>query len=218
MRIRTLVERIPGRVAFWVLAGVALFVSHDAIFLVQVGPGETLVRLLRQESHAYWGTASLGLACMGVAVAARTLLHLRALRRRAARLGLAPDGARPSGLVACWLRLAATVCLGFVIQENVEHYLGHRHVPGFAILIGPEHPLALPVIAMVSGVAALLASAVGGTERAIVHAIAAALRRPFGHAPSGVPRPPLRRSIPRISPLARAAAGRAPPMASAQPG
>jgi hypothetical protein len=216
MRIRTLAERIPRRVAFWALAGVALLVSHDAIFLVQVGPGESLVRLLRQEGHEYWGLASLALAGIGLAVGMRALLHLHRLRQKAAALGLAPDRGAPSGVLASWLRLAAIVSLGFVLQENAEHYLSHMHAPGLAILAGPEYPLALPVIALVSGLAALLASATGGTERAILDAIEAALRQPFGHAPRGMPRPPLRRPAPRISPLARAAAGRAPPPVAPQ--
>jgi hypothetical protein len=216
MRIAALAARVPRRLAFWTLAAVALFVSHDAIFLVQVGPGESLVRALRHAGHEYWGVASLALAGIGLAAAASTLVHLRRLRRRAAELGARPGGHARSAVIPTWLRLFAVVALGFLLQENVEHYLDHMHAPGVGILLGPEYPLALPVIALISGAAALLATAVGGAERELLAAIAAALRPPFGHAPRALPRPSLHLAVGRISPLARAIAGRAPPRAFAQ--
>ena len=40
MRIGAALARIPRAIAFWALAGLALLVSHDAVFLVQLGPGE----------------------------------------------------------------------------------------------------------------------------------------------------------------------------------
>jgi hypothetical protein len=217
MRIGALSARIPPRLAFWALAGVALFLSHDAIFLVQIGPGEALARTLREAAHGYWEWASLGLALVGLAAAFGAWLRLRSLHRRAARLGAAPQHrASRARLPATWLRLVVVVAAGFMVQENVEHYLSHMHAPGLAVLFGAEYPLALPVIALISGAAALLASAVGGAERELLAAIAAALGRGFGRAPRSLPRPPLRLAAVRISPLARANAGRAPPRASAQ--
>ncbi|MGH2402539.1 MAG: hypothetical protein ACRDE6_07480, partial [Candidatus Limnocylindria bacterium] len=94
MRIGALIARIPPRLAFWALAGVALLVSHDAIFLVQVGPGESLVRTLRQAGHDYWGAASQALVVIGLLAAAGAGLRLWTLRRHAAALGAAP---RPPG-------------------------------------------------------------------------------------------------------------------------
>ncbi len=41
MRIEVALARIPTRLAFWALAAVALFLSHGAIFFVQIGPGES---------------------------------------------------------------------------------------------------------------------------------------------------------------------------------
>ena len=40
MSIRGALSAIPRPFAFYALAGVGLFVSHDAIFLVQLGPGD----------------------------------------------------------------------------------------------------------------------------------------------------------------------------------
>ena len=45
----------------------------------------------------------------------------------------------------------------------------------------------------------------------LVTVIGDALRLAFGHAPRAVPKPPLRLTIARISPLARSRADRAPP-------
>ena len=57
-----------------------------------------------------------------------------------------PTGRR---FAAIWLRLLAVVAIGFVIQENVEHVIAHGHAPGLGALLGPEYPLALPVIGLV---------------------------------------------------------------------
>ena len=214
MRIGAALGRIPAGLAFWAMAGVALFLSHDAIFLIQLGPGAELTRALREAGHDYWALASLALAAIGMAAAVGTWHRLRRLRRRAAELGAAPARAGRTRLLSTWLRLFAVVALGFVIQENVEHYISHMHTAGLGVLIGPEYPLALPVIALVSGLAALLATSVGGVERELLTVIAAAMRRrAFGHAPRSLPRPPRRQPVARISPLALAIAGRAPPRA-----
>lgn len=211
MRIGALIARIPPRLAFWALAGVALLVSHDTIFLVQVGPGDSLVRTLREAGHDYWGTASQALVVIGLLAAAGGGLRLWTLRRHAAALGAAP---RPAGLVgfgATWLRIFAVVGIGFLVQENVEHYLSHLHAPGLAVLLGPEYPLALPVIGLITGVAAVLAAMFRGAELELQAAIATALRRGFERAPRSLPRPPSQPWVVRVSPLARSCAGRAPP-------
>lgn len=216
MRIGATLARIPPGLAFWALAGVALFLSHDAIILVQIGPGESLSRALREAGHGYWGFASLALAVIGLAVAAGAWIRLRRLRQRAFLLGAAPARAGQSRLLRTWVRLFAVVAIGFLIQENVEHHLTHMHATGVGVLLGPEYPLALPVIAFISGMAALLATAALGVERELLAVIAATLRQAFGRAPRSVLRPPLRLFVARTSPLAWAIAGRGPPQAFAQ--
>jgi hypothetical protein len=109
------------------------------------------------------------------------------------------------------------VALAFLVQENLEHVMSHGHAPGIGALFGTEYPLALPVIAFVSGLAALLAAAVGSVERDLVTVIAAAILRAFRHPPRSIPRPPLRLTIPGLSPLARSRADRAPPLSLPQP-
>ena len=149
-----------------------------------------------------------------VAALAATLLRLRALRRSAATLGAAPTArSRPYAArwLATWARLLAIVAIGFAVQENIEHLIGHSHAPGLGALIGPEYPLALPVIALITGLAALVAAVLGQAERALLAVIADAMRRILARAPRRTPRPPMRLVAVLIAPLAGAWAGRAPP-------
>jgi len=46
-------SRVREPIAFWALAGIALLVSHDAIFLAQIGPGEALAQVRRTAGHEY---------------------------------------------------------------------------------------------------------------------------------------------------------------------
>ena len=91
-----------------------------------------------------------------------------------------------------WLRLFAVVALGFVLQENVEHIISHGHAIGLGALLGPEYPLALPVIGLVTALAGSVAAAVRRTEGALLAIISAALHRPAPGSPSGRPTQPAR--------------------------
>ena len=208
----THVNRLRGPIAFWALAGMALLVSHDAVFLAQIGPGEALTAALRGAGHDYWGAASLLLIVVAGLVSAVTLVRVGRLRRRAAALD-AIGRARPTRLarlLPIWGRLAAVVVIGFAVQENIEHFVAHGHAIGMGALLGPEYPLALPVLGIVTFVAALGAALLVASELALVAAILAALARR--------PRPArmARRSPQRLATLigsviARFLAGRAPP-------
>jgi hypothetical protein len=206
--------RARGPIAFWALAGVALLLSHDAIFLAQLGPGQGLARVLREAGHGYWGAASAALAVLGLTALAATIVRLMALRRSARALGANPVPGAPQYLarwLRAWGRLLSIVAIGFVAQENIEHLFGHAHAPGLGALMGPEYPLALPVIGGITAVAAMFAAALSQTEQALLAAIADAVQRFVVRAPRHLQRPPLRLLVSLISPLARYAAGRAPP-------
>jgi hypothetical protein len=207
--------RLRGRTAFWALAALALFVAHDAIYFVQVGPGEALATALRTAGHGYWGWASIGIVVVAFVVAVSVWLRIRHLQQRASALGATRASAGPFArrFIAAWLRLGAVVAIGFAIQENVEHVIAHGHAPGAGALLGHEAPLALPVIGLISAVAAAFAALVARAHEALVVAIEMALRRP--------PRPPLTglRPASRLaavigSILAHPGAGRAPPALS----
>jgi hypothetical protein len=203
---------LRGPIAFWALAGIALLVSHDAIFFVQYGPGESLTRALREAGHAYWAAASLAVAGIGAVVAALVAFRLLQLQRRAHRLATvrkpAPSG-WPRRLLLTWGRLFAIVAIGFVIQESAEHFAMHGHAIGLGALIGPEYPLALPILGLVTLAAALVTVYVSAVEASLEATIAAAVR--LLRAPLRITPSPLELVLPRIPVLARAAAGRAPP-------
>ncbi len=202
-----------GHLAFWALTLVALLVSHDAVFLAQMGPGVELTRALREAGHAYWATAGAVVVIVGIGAALLTGLHLVTLRRRASSLAATVQTPRSylRRASAAWLRLFVVVTVGFVAQENVEHLIAHGHAPGTGALVGPIYPLAFPVIAVVSLLAALLVALVAGTEAVLLAAIAAAVRRTPSRPPRRIARPALRDHLPRIPVLGRQAAGRAPP-------
>ena len=144
------------KLVFAVIAAATLLVSHDAIFLVQLGPGEELARALRSAGHDYWGAASVAIAIGAVLAAVGVAHRLRRLSHHAAHLH-APT-VRSPGLgrrsLRTWVALFVVVAIGFVLQENAEHLVVHAHPIGFGALAGPEYPLALPIIAFLTGIAA----------------------------------------------------------------
>jgi hypothetical protein len=207
--------RSRSRFAFWALAGVTLLVSHDAVFLAQTGPGAAFAAALRDAGHGYWGMASIGLALTGSMGAIGALLRVRHLRRRAAVLDLAanPIGRRAYLVrsLRCWIGMFVLIAVGFAIQENVEHLLAHGHAIGGAALIGPEYPLAIPVIAAISLLSGLVAGAFVAVEHDLLVRIEAAIRRLLARAPRMLVRPPARLHLAPIRVLALPGAGRAPP-------
>ena len=112
--------------------------------------------------------------------------------------------------MSAWGRLAAIVAVAFAVQENVEHLIAHGHAPIAGVLVGPEYPLALPVIGLVTAIAAALVALIARTQEELVAAIDAALRWRT-RAPRLRARPPQRLPSPAGSVLARRGAGRAPP-------
>lgn len=206
--------RLRGPVAFWAAAGVALLASHDLIYLVQVGPGRELTHALRTAGHGYWGAASLALVLVGLAATVVIGLRMRTLRRRAAALGVGAirdhRSSYPARWLSTWVRLLVLVAGLFVVQESVEHFIAHGHVVGIGAVVGPESPLALPVMAAIAAIAALFVARATETEAGLLRAIAAALR-PRRKAPLLLPRPPAHSHLHRRSVLADCVAGRAPP-------
>ena len=200
--------------AFAAIAAATLLVSHDVIFLVQLGPGEELARVLRSAGHDYWGMASVAIAAAALLVTFVVARRLRRLTHAASQLHA--SATRSTGLgrrsLRTWAWLFAVVAIGFVLQENAEHLVVHAHPIGFGALVGPEYPLALPIIAFLTGIAAIAVELIAGVERSLLEAIAAVLAshwRPARHL-----RRPGRVVAHRSSVLSRMGASRAPPVAA----
>ena len=208
--------RFSPRIVFWALAAFTLLVSHDVVWLVQLGPGEHLASALRTEEHGYWAAASVVILDIVALAALATVTRAIGLARRARQVGAAVPGVGGRSVLGraavAWIRLLAVVAIGFAIQENVEHFLAHGHVLGFGAITGPEYPLALPVLAAATAVAALLGAIVRSAEAELVAGIDAALRglrlrpsRRTRHAPSRV-------NLRRRPAMAGSDAERAPPI------
>ena len=204
-------RRVPSRLAFWALAGIALLASHDAVWLAQTGPGESLTDALRRGGHGYWETASAILVVVAVAVGLGAATGLLRLHRRASGRG-GPVPAVTHRYLAragrAWLGLFVVVAIGFATQENLEHALTHGHQLGLGALLGPEYPLALPVIGIITLLGALVAAAFVTAEHILLSRLGAGAPRP--RAPRRIPRP-ARQLFPRCGVDRRAHAGRGPP-------
>ncbi len=215
--------RLLRAIRFALLGLVSLGVAHDAIFAAQYGFGGTFARAMQAGGHdGYWPIFST------LVVIAATVLGLRAAvrlgrPRRTDDLGHAGPAPSSAGsergyvreLVGLWSALFVAVTMVFTVQENIEHLVGHGHLIGLGALSGPEYPLALPVIGLVS----LIAATLGALVRWRIEVLTA--RRAGRHSVEPPRRPIARRAAARWADIAalrahawflvRLDAGRAPP-------
>jgi len=180
--------RVLAAIRFLLLAIGCLLVAHDAVFAAEYGLGAGFVRAMSQGGHdGYWPAFTV------VATAALTLLGLWSAVR-IGRLVVSsgppsshrdPAGARGSPAPAyrtelrrLWLALFALTAAAFAVQENLEHLAGHHHLIGLGALVGPEYPLALPVIGLVTVVAAALGALVRWRIAVLERRLAGRIHRP----------------------------------------
>jgi hypothetical protein len=200
-------------IAFWLVAAACLLVAHDLVYLVQLGPGRALAEALRSAGHGYWPLASGAMAVAAGLLVGRTGLRLHGLGRRARGLRVPGARHRMPHLVALWGRLLLVVAVAFVLQESAEHFVSHHHAPWLSALAGPEYPLALPILAAITLLGALLTSLVRERERMLLARISrgpAWIRR-AGRPPAIRPSGPVRWR--RLPVLALPDLSRAPPVA-----
>jgi hypothetical protein len=168
-----------------VLAVVALLAAHSAIYLAQYGFGERFAEAMTAGGHdGWWLPASLVVLGAGAVLLLRTLGALGRLEAMARDVRPAAEPAVPfqPEMLSIWRRLFPIVTVLFAILENVEHLAAHGHVVGIEALVGPEYPLALPVLALVtlglSALGALVRWRIRVLRTRIAHAAHAARRRP----------------------------------------
>jgi hypothetical protein len=218
--------RLIASIRFVLLALVCLAVAHDAIFAVEHGIGAGYAEAMRNGGHdGYWPALSVVVVVAGTVLGLRAAVRLGRLGRAGGRGShtsrVVPGRAYPgyrSELLRLWLPLFVGVALAFALQENLEHLVGHGHLIGLGALIGPEYPLALPVI----GLVALAAAALGALVRWRIALLQARIGHRLDRArPRGLAS---RRPAPgwaivaalrvRAWSLVRLDAGRAPPVAA----
>ena len=158
--------RVPiGRLALLALASTSLMVSHELIYLLSHGLGTEYDHATTAGGHDDFSSTFLviiGLvATMAVGVVLWQLRRLQALASRVRRSPAVVPGGDLSSLAgrafAAWPRIALSVVGLFVLQENVELWLG-GHAPMTVDMLLGDHVLALPVMAAVSLAAAFLRS------------------------------------------------------------
>jgi hypothetical protein len=202
---------------------VALVLSHSIVYLVRYGSayGEALAH----NGHgtdwtiAVWASIGLGI---GLTLAGATQL-LRLTRTANATWSLDSRGAFVSAsgrldvgaFVRAWLRSAARVSLAtailLTIQENVERAGVGIAMPGLGLLVSPEYPWAVAIVAGVALAVGFVVALFRWQRDRLVARIAAARRAALaGATATSSPR------IPWVEPrhasiTGHLVAGRAPP-------
>jgi hypothetical protein len=146
--------RLGRRVRTVILAVVALLVAHDVIFLAEYGDGPAFARAMSEGGHdGYWLPFTVGAILAGGVLLLRSLTTVSRLRAQASQVGWLEELPAPSyssELFGIWRVLFPLVAVLFALQENLEHLAVGGQFLGLEALVGPDNPLAVPVIAHVT--------------------------------------------------------------------
>lgn len=155
---------------FGALALASVWFAHDAVFAAEHGFGAGFAQAMTEGGHdGYWTVFTLAVGVAGTLLALWAAVRLTRLATALGSDRAVPHRAGPAAptttyrreLVGLWRPLLVVTATVFTLQENAEHLLGHGHLIGLGALAGPEYPLALPVLALVT----LAAAAVGALVR-----------------------------------------------------
>ena len=216
------------------LLPISLLVGHEAVFGAQYGLGDAFAGAMTAGGHdGYWTAFSLVIAALTTTFVAREGLRAARLRWRLHQAGA---GGRRDGtharddvraplpgrswsreLRSIWPGLFVTTAFAFAVQENLEHILSGETPHGLASLIGPEHPLAIPILALVTAVVAAAGAIIRWRVRIlelrVAHAARTSPRRRHPRATAPAREWPVRGSLRAHAWfLVRLLAGRAPPL------
>ncbi|HET7471536.1 MAG TPA: hypothetical protein VFJ71_00285, partial [Candidatus Limnocylindrales bacterium] len=151
------------RIRLAILIAVALLVAHTAIYAAEDGLGAAYAAAIARDGHGDWWLAlsvvvlALGLALGGWTVGRVLGLEIRARRARPRRREEPPFAPEAVGIAR---RLVPLVLVLFGIQENIEQLVAHGRVLGVEAVVGPAHPLAIPVLALVALILSIAGAAV----------------------------------------------------------
>jgi hypothetical protein len=170
---------------------------------------------LEKEGHQYLSALAAPIAMSLAIVVGLFFARLASARRDGAGEGDARSGATndPSswrGFLRLALLIAASLLALYSCQELLERMLSNGHPEGFDGVFGDGGWWGAP-LSLICGLA--IAAALRGA-RAAIRWVVSRRRRPRAphERPAAAPRP-RRLALPRLVPLAGAAAGRAPPLA-----
>jgi hypothetical protein len=196
---------VTPRVRAAALMPAAVLTVHQLRFLLAFGDHSGAE--LEKEGHQYLSALAAPIA-MSVAIVVGLFVARLASAWRGGGL---EDDAKPHGFVRLALLIAGSLLVLYSCQELLEGMLSSGHPQGLDGVFGDGGWWAVP-LSFVFGLA--IAAALRGARAAIRWAVS---RRRRPRASHGRPTPttrPRRLSLPRLIPLAGAAAGRAPPLVS----
>lgn len=198
----------------------ALAASHELIYLLAHGAGAEYARAMQEGGHdRYW--TSFVLTVVGITLAL-TVIAVRQLRRlhrqtsmvRAGRLRVHDGGldlfARQA--TRLWLLVSAGTVLAFLSQENLETVAAGHALPGLDVVTG-EHAVAIPVIALMSLLVALVGALVGWGRHVLLARLRGSMNPVRRRAPRTLRPSPVR--VPASTSAVRWHGLRAPPSAVA---
>jgi hypothetical protein len=150
---------------FLVLVPISLLAGHEAVFRVQYAP-DAVAAAMRAGGHdGYWQAFSVVIVALTAGVLLRECARIVRLRMHSSDGAGWPArdlGVRPwrHEFRALWPPLFGATVLAFGVLENMEHLAAGLQPHGIGSLIGSEHPLAVPVLAVASAAVAALGALV----------------------------------------------------------
>ncbi len=212
--------RVLRLVRFGALAVVSVWFAHDAVFAAEHGLGSGFAAAMTAGGHdGYWWALSLAVGIVATLLGLWVAIRLVRLTDRTRDVRSRPIAVTAPSyraeLAGLWTALFVVTAAAFTLQENIEHLAGHGHLIGLEALSGPEYPLALPVIAVVTLVVAALGALVRWRIAVLEARLAGRLHRPRERGLHGTRPPAAWADIASARAhawfLVRLDAGRAPP-------
>ncbi len=198
-------NRLSPRLRAAALMPAAVLTVHQARFMLSLGgsSGEEL----EKEGHQYLSVLAAPIA-MSVAI----VVGLFVARLASAwRSGGRQEDEKQHGFLRLALLIAGSLLVLYSCQELLEGTLSNGHPEGLDGVFGDGGWWAVP-LSFLCGLA--IAAALRGARAAIRWAVSRRRRPRSSHGRPAPARRPRRLSLPRLVPLAGAAAGRAPPLAA----
>jgi hypothetical protein len=203
---RRLDKLVSPRVRAAALMPAAVLTVHQLRYLLTFGGGTGSE--LEKEGHQYLSALAAPIAMLVAIVIGLFFARLASAWREGAE---EEEGAPHSGFLRLALLIGAALLVLYSCQELLEGMLSTGHPGGFEGVFGQGGWWAVP-LAFACG--AIIAAALSGARAAIRWAASRARCPRTSHGRPAPARRPRRLALPRLVPLAGAAAGRAPPLAS----
>jgi len=210
-----LLRRLPPAARGAALMPAAALLVHQARY--ELAFGADAPRALAEQGHAYLSSLTPWIVLLAALALGASLGALAQHWAGGGALGRADRVAPRLAGVRVWLLASAGLIAVFAGQELLEGCLAGGHAAGVAAVLGAGGWWALPAALAVGGLLTLALRAGAHVEEAV--AALAPLRLRLRAGARAAARPP-RPAEPRLctrAPLARAAAGRAPPYVGAAP-